>query len=406
MLILSIDTSADETAVAVTEGRRVLSNAMFSQISTHTKWGGIYPALAKRAHEERIDWVVEKALSNFYRNKNFLASELESRRGSGPVAARSTSKAEGSSENFITSIMKKIDAIAVTQGPGLAVALEVGIQKAKELAQKYNKKLISVNHLEGHIYSSFVQNSKGNPKREFQFPYLALVISGGHTEIVLWKGHLQYKVLGETLDDAAGEALDKAGKMLGLGYPGGPVIERLAREVGNKDFHQFPRPMLKSKTLEFSFSGLKTAFYYFLNPNVIAGPSPRPKQSHAEIATSSDVRRTPRDDIHHRQNIRELASSFQEAVFETLIKKTEMAIAQTKVNRLVIGGGVIANLHLRKLFKELVVGHKGDIYFPPYTYLTGDNAAMIGVAASYKAQESKFVTNPLKLDRIPRLRLS
>ena len=399
MKILAIDTSADETAVAVTEGRKVLSNALFSQISTHTKWGGIYPALAKRAHEERIDWVVSEALR-----------KLETRNSKLETNSKSQIKKKKNNlaiEQFNNEAMNHIDYIAVTQGPGLAVALEVGIRKAKELAQKYNKKLISVNHLEGHIYSSFVQNSKGNPKREYKFPYLTLVISGGHTEIVLWKDHLKYEILGETLDDAAGEALDKAAKMLGLGYPGGPVIERLAKEVENKDFYQFPRPMLKSKTLEFSFSGLKTAFYYYLLKTDSVFPLSSSTESVSEGRQTDPVeperhKKTGSVEIH----LRELASSFQIAVFETLIKKTEMAIIQTKVNRLVVGGGVIANLHLRKLFKELVVGYKGDIYFPPYKYLTGDNAAMIGVAGSYKAQESKFVTDPLKLDRIPRLRLS
>lgn len=354
MVILSIDTSADETAAAITRGRKVLSNVIFSQVSTHTKWGGIYPALAKRAHEERIDWVIEESLKKF--------TKVEASHPTGGQARK----------------MQKIDYIAVTHGPGLAVALEVGIRKAKELAEKYDKKLIAVNHLEGHIYSSFVQNSQGNPDRSFNFPYLALVISGGHTEIILWKDNLRYEVLGETLDDAAGEALDKAAKMLGLGYPGGPVIERLAREVENRDFYNFPRPMLKSKTLEFSFSGLKTAFYYFTE-----------KIKEKEKA----------------KNVRELASSFQAAVFETLIAKTEFAVKKTGVNRLVVGGGVIANLHLRKLFRDLVKKYKGEVYFPPYKYLTGDNAAMIGVAAYYKAKKKLFVEDLEKLDRIPRLSL-
>src|SRR3989344_105666 len=205
MNILSIETSADETAVAVTSERKVLANVIYSQILLHKKWGGIFPSLAKRAHEERIDKVVVQALKNYS--------------------------------------MDEIDYIAVTQGPGLAVALEVGIKKAKDLAQKYNKKIIPVNHLEGHIYSNFVQSSKGNPKRDFRFPYLALIVSGGHTEIVLFKNHIDYEILGETIDDASGEALDKAAKMLGLGYPGGPAIERLARQVENKDLFSFPRPM-------------------------------------------------------------------------------------------------------------------------------------------------------------------
>lgn len=346
MKILSIDTSCDETSVAITDGRRVLANVIYSQILIHKKWGGVVPSLAKRAHEERIDLVVKEAIKKL----GIKSYELG---------------------------VKKIDLIAVTQGPGLAVALEVGIKKAKELGKKYNKKIISVNHMEGHIYSSFVQNNKGNPKREFEFPYLALLISGGHTEIVLFKDHLQYEVLGSTIDDAAGEALDKAAKMLGLGYPGGAVIERLAYEVDNKDFYKFPRPMLRSDNLNFSFSGLKTAFYYFLKDKKNLGVF----------------------------NVRELVSSFQEAVFDTIIFKTEKAIKQTGVNRLVVGGGVIANLYLRKRIRQLAKKHNGSVLFPPYKYLTGDNAAMIGVVAYYKAKKELFVENLDNLDRIPRMPL-
>ncbi len=332
MRILAIDTSCDETAAAVVEGRRVLSNVIYSQILIHKKWGGVVPSLAKRAHEEKIDFVIKEATKNF----------------------------------------RQFDAVAVTQGPGLAVALEVGIKKAKELAKEYHKKLISVNHLEGHIYSPFVQNSQGNPKLDFKFPYLALVISGGHTEFVIFKNHLDYEVIGSTLDDAAGEALDKAAKLLNLGYPGGPVLERLAKEVENVDNYGFPRPMLKSRDLNFSFSGLKTSFYYFLKKNP-GGP------------------------------VKELASSFQEAVLDTIIKKTEKAIRQTGINRLVVGGGVIANLRLRQLFRNLVNKSQGEVLFPSYKYLTGDNAAMIGVVASFKAERRVFVQDADKLDRIPRM---
>lgn len=338
MKILAIDTSCDETAAAVVEGRRVLSNVIYSQALIHEKWGGVVPSIAKRAHEERIDFVVNEASRKFS--------------------------------------MKGIDFIAVTQGPGLAVALEVGIKKAKELSKKYKKKLISVNHLEGHIYSSFVQNSRGNPKIDFKFPYLALVVSGGHTEFVVFEDHLKYRVLGATLDDAAGEAIDKAAKLLVLGYPGGPVIERLAKNVDNQDFYNFPRPMLKSDDLNFSFSGLKTSFFYFLK-NQTRSPS--------------------------QMDIEKLASSFQAAVFDTILKKTEKAVKETKVNRLVIGGGVIANLRLRKMLRDLTKQIQGEVLFPPYRYLTGDNAAMIGVVASYKAEKGLFIKNIDELDRIPRM---
>jgi N6-L-threonylcarbamoyladenine synthase len=341
MIILSIDTSCDETAAAITDDRRVLSNVIYSQVLLHKKWGGVVPSIAKRAHEERINFVVEETFRRVG-NKNFCS-------------------------------LQNIDAIAVTQGPGLAVALEVGIKKAKEIAKKYQKKLMSINHLEGHIYSAFVQNGQGNPKRDFKFPYLALIISGGHTEFAVFKNHLEYRVIGSTLDDAAGEALDKAAKLLGLGYPGGPVIERLAKEVDNQDFHHFPRPMLKSNNLNFSFSGLKTSFYYFLKKN--------PNQT---------------------SKVKLLASSFQEAVFDTLIKKTEKAIKQTGINRLIIGGGVIANMRLKKLMKDLVKKYQGEVLFPSYKYLTGDNAAMIGVVAGFKAKKGLFVKDIDELDRLPR----
>lgn len=342
MLILSIDTSCDETAVAVTSGRRIISNVIYSQSLLHKKWGGVVPSLAKRAHEEYIDWVVDESLKK----------------------AKTT--------------MKKIESIAVTYGPGLAMALEVGIKKAKELSMEYNKRIIPVNHMEGHIYSCFGQNRNGNPKLDYNFPYLALLISGGHTELVLFKNHICYEILGSTIDDAAGEALDKAAKMLDLGYPGGEVIESLASEVNNKDLYNFPRPMIKKNTLDFSFSGLKTSFYYFL------------KKENKEKA----------------EKVKELASSFQEAVFDTLLFKTKKAIELTKINRLLVGGGVSANLYLRRKIRKLVGDYKGSVIFPTFKYLTGDNAAMIGIVASYKAKKGIFVKDINKLDRVPRLKLS
>jgi N6-L-threonylcarbamoyladenine synthase len=342
-MILSIDTSCDETAVALTLGRRVLSNVIYSQIILHQKWGGVVPSIAKRAHEEKIDWAINKL--------KIKSQKLK---------------------------ISDVDYIAVTQGPGLAIALEVGIKKAKELALKYNKKLIAVNHLEGHIYSPFVQNSKGNPNIDFNFPYLVLIVSGGHTNLVIFEDHLKYKVIGETVDDAAGEALDKAGKLLGLGYPAGPVIERLAYEVENKDFYQFPRPMIKEENLDFSFSGLKTAFYYYLK-----------KISEKE------------KNLH----LKELASSFQEAVFDTLIIKTEKAIKKTGIKNLLVVGGVSANLYLRKKIRQLVKKNNGLVLFPSFKYLCGDNAAMIGVVGYYKAERKQFVKNINSLDRIPRMAL-
>ncbi|MDO8496921.1 MAG: tRNA (adenosine(37)-N6)-threonylcarbamoyltransferase complex transferase subunit TsaD [bacterium] len=369
MKILAIDTSCDETAAAVTEGRKVLSNVIYSQVLVHKSWGGVVPSLAKRAHEERIDYVVSEAVRKAFRVENFSPSELASLKEEAQTSTRI--------QNF-QHFFSQIDVIAVTQGPGLAIALEVGIQKAKELAEKYKKPLIAVNHMEGHIYSSFVQNSKGNPSYDFEFPYLALLVSGSHTELVLFKDHISYEVIGKSVDDAGGEAIDKAARMIGFGYPGGPTLERLALDVKNKDFYKFPRPMSHSGDLNFSFSGLKTSFFYYIR-----------KLSEEE----------------KNKNLKELASSYQEAVFDCLIIKTEKAMKQTGIKKLVVGGGVIANKRLRNLLRALVKKYNGSVLFPPYPYLTGDNAAMIGVAAHFKAEKKMYMQDLSTLDRIPRLSL-
>lgn len=338
MKILAIDTSCDETAAAVVDGRRVLSNAIYSQIEMHVKWGGVVPSLAKRAHEERLPAIISR----------------------------------------VTRSHPDIAAVAVTQGPGLAIALESGIKMAKHIALSRSIPLISVNHMEGHLYSPFVQNSKGNPPREFNFPYIGVLISGGHSEFILWNDHLTYEVLGETVDDAAGEALDKAARLLGFGYPGGAVLERLASDVNNEDRYQFTRPMLKSGDLNLSFSGLKTALLYL-------------------------TRNLPESE--RMNNLKYLASSFQEAVFDTIMRKLDKAIVQTGVNRLSAGGGVLANRYFRSKLRMLAKKHNGSVVFPPYNYLTRDNAAMIGVVASYKAARQQYVSDPSTLDRIPRMRL-
>jgi len=347
MIILSIETSADETAAAVTQGRRKLSSLLYSQVLLYKQWGGIVPSIAKRAHEERIDQIVAGAVKRACLGKTFDQA------------------------------MKKIDAVAVTYGPGLAIALEVGIAKAKELALKYNKKLVAINHLEGHIYANFIQNSRGKPKREFKFPYLALLISGGHTELVIFRGHLNYQVIGRTRDDAVGESLDKAARILGFGYPGGPVIEALAREVKNQDKYNFPRPMARNDGFDFSYSGLKTSFFYRV----------RKMTEPVRLA-----------------NLKYLASSFQEAAFDSLVIKLEKAIKKTAINRILVGGGVSANFYLRKKVRSLVRKYQGEVLFPHRDF-TGDNAAMIGAVAYFKAKTGHYVKDINKLDRVARLSL-
>lgn len=232
--------------------------------------------------------------------------------------------------------------------------------------------------MEGHLYSSFIQNKNGNPVRDFNFPMLGMLVSGGHTELVLWKDHLSYEIIGETIDDAAGEALDKAARMLGFEYPGGPVIERLSADVNNNDIYKFPRPMRMSNDLNFSYSGLKTAFLYCIK-----------KMSEDE----------------KNKNIKNLSSSFQEAVFNSLMNKTEQAVKKYKVNTVVAGGGVVINQRFRFFLRTLAKKYNINAIFPPYNYLTADNAAMIGVAAYYKAQAGIFAQEGVSLDRVPRLSL-
>jgi N6-L-threonylcarbamoyladenine synthase len=341
LLILAIDTSCDETSAAVTAGRQVLSNMVSSQINLHKKYGGVYPALAKRAHQERIDIVIAEALKRAGVDFPDLA------------------------------------AIAVTQGPGLAIALEVGITKAKEVSTAYRLPLIAINHMEGHIYSCLAQNRNGRPQREVTFPALCLLVSGGHTELVLMKNHGQFQILGETLDDAAGEALDKASRILKLGYPGGPIIERLA-ESGNPKKYPLRPALIERGNLNFSYSGLKTQFLYLAQ-----------KMSEAELG----------------QNLTHLAAAFQEAAFEQLLRKTSDAIEMYQPKTLLCGGGVIANRHLRTLLRRLTKENHLPVFFPPTKNLIGDNAAMIGVAARYKHQRKEFVANLETLDREPRLSL-
>lgn len=346
MKILAIDTSCDDTSAAVLENDKVLSNVVSSQIELHYGTGGVVPSVAKRAHMERIDPVVDLALKR--------------------AKVR----------------IEDIDIFAVTYGPGLAIALEVGIRKAKELALKYKKPLVAVDHMEGHIYSNFIRNSKGNYYNSFKkpkFPLLALQVSGGHTEIILMENHGKYKIIGQTLDDAVGEAFDKVARMLVLGYPGGPIIEEFGKE-GNEDKFQLPRPMLYSKNYDFSFSGLKTACFYLVNDLKI---------EHG---------------VKFPTVVPDFCASFEKAVTETLLYKTSKAIEEFKPKQLLMGGGVLANLYLRRRFRKKMRELGVDVYMPAKKFCS-DNATMIGVCAYYKAKRKEFVKDVEKLDRVPGLRI-
>lgn len=335
-IILAIDTSLDETSVAVTCGRRVLTNVVFSQIPYHQKYRGVMPALAKRLHQEKLPIVIKKALQN---------TRLK---------------------------MEKIDAVAVTRGPGQAIALEVGIAEAKRLTVQYHKSLIGVNHMVGHIYSAFCQNRNGLPQRDFSFPYLCLTISGGHTQLVLFKDHLKFELLGETLDDAVGEALDKAARMLGFGYPGGPIIERLAG-LGDPDKYPFSVPMSQQPGLDFSYSGIKTAILYKI-------------QKMGKLS---------------KQNTLDLAASFQQALIDSLILKILRALKQyPTIRRLIVVGGVASNQKVRQSVRRQFRAY--EVLFPALPSVFTDNAAMIGVAAYYYWQKKQWFS-PVSLERQPNL---
>jgi len=333
MYILGIETSCDDTCAAVLKDSQILSNIISSQIDLHKVWGGVVPDIAKRAHQDRILPVIDTALKRAKIN------------------------------------IKDIDLIAVTKGPGLAITLSVGVNTAKEIVIKYHKKIVGVNHIEGHLMANFLTNSQGKPKRPFIFPALALTVSGGHTKLILINKIGNYKVIGETLDDAAGEALDKSAKLLGLGYPGGPVIERLAQK-GNSSFLKLPSPIADKKILDYSFSGLKTAFYY-------------------------QIKDWPKNKIN--KHLSDLAASFQMAVFDTLLRKFTLAIEKYQPKCLLISGGVAANLNLRKRTRELAKKYQLPLYLPFKKELNTDNAAMIALAGYYQSQRGDLA-NPQNLD--------
>lgn len=342
-IILSIETSLDDTCAAVTRGRKIISNIVSSQVAHHQEFGGTVPDIAKRLHREWLGPVITKAL-----------------------------KTAG-----ITKPSKKLDAIAVTQGPGLAPSLEQGIAKAIELSSNWSIPLISVNHLEGHLLSSFALNSKGNGPlsgHKPQYPALGFIISGGHTELVLMKAIGQYQLLGATLDDAAGEAYDKVARMLGLGYPGGPILSQLAK-VGNP-IYQLPIPMTSRRDLNFSFSGLKTAARYFL------------EREKPELT---------------KQFIEDFSASFEKSAITHLIHRLKRAINIHQPESILLGGGVISNIALRSEARNIAKSNNLSVHVPYSKKLFTDNAAMIGIVAYYKYLKNDFVAEPKTLDRLPNL---
>ena len=313
IMTLAIETSCDETSVAVLKnGREVLSNIISSQIEIHRKFGGVVPEVASRKHIENINVIIQEALD----------------------------EAKVSFDD--------IDIVGVTRGPGLVGALLVGISSAKAIAYGMKKPLVGVNHIEGHVCANYIEH------KELEPPFIGLIVSGGHSYLVDVKDYTEYELIGRTRDDAAGEAFDKVARAMGLEYPGGPLIDKLAKE-GNKDAIDFPRVMLEKDSYDFSFSGLKTAVLNYLN---------QMNQKNEEIV------------------IEDVAASFQQAVIDVLVAKSIRLAKEKNLDKIVISGGVAANEGLRKLMEEKGKEEGIDIFYPSRVLCT-DNAAMIGSAAYY-----------------------
>ncbi len=331
MNILGLESSCDETAVSIINDNEVLSSIISSQ-ELHAEYGGVVPEFASREHMKHIDSLVNRAFDQ----------------------AKMT--------------ISDIDGIAVTRGPGLMGALLVGLSYAKGLSFAANKPLIGVNHIEGHIMANFLDH------KELDFPFLCLLVSGGHTQIVYVKDFQKYEILGKSVDDAAGEAFDKAARILNLGYPGGPIIDQMSKQ-GDPKFHNFPRARVKNRPNDLSFSGLKTSVLYLT------------RQSKDEWIE---------DNIHN------ICASYQEAIVDILQKKTFSILNNLEVNKIVLAGGVAANSRLRQVFQQKAKQNKVEIYFPSLEYCT-DNAAMI--AKTGMEMMKRNMISSLDIPAIPNLRL-
>ncbi len=322
MIVLGIETSCDDTAIGILEIKKqkfkVLANLVSSQVKLHAKYGGVWPYLAKREHKKNLPIVFKKALK---KAKN-----------------------------------PKIDLISVTVGPGLEPCLWEGINFAKNLAKKLKIPLVGINHLEAHLLINFLKRKEKNI-----FPAIGLIVSGGHTQLILMRKFLKYKLLGETRDDAAGECLDKVARLLGLSYPGGPKIEKLASKFKGKKKHKIslPRPMIHQKNYDFSFAGLKTAVLYDLRKR---------KEKEKELLSFK----------------REMAREVQQAIIDVLLKKTLNAAKNFRAKSIILGGGVVANKELRKQFLK---AWKGKIFFPKKELCT-DNGLMVALAGYFHQKEA------------------
>jgi len=347
-LIVAFDTSCDDTSVAVLEGKKVLSSIVSSQVEIHTKWGGVVPDIARREHEKNLPMVYEEALK----------------------------KAKVSIES--------IEYIACTYGPGLAIDLEVGLNFAKELAIKYGKPFVSINHMEGHLLSGLLQNSKGktfvkeleNLKEQELFPALGILISGKHTELIYTEKIGEYRKVGQTLDDAVGEAFDKVGRILNFGYPGGPTLTEFAKK-GKPDVISFPVPMKSSNDLNFSYSGIKTAALY----------------------KSKELRDEGRKE---KEWVYDFCRGFLDAIIESLIIKLDLAIQKhSNVKSVFVGGGVLNGEEILRDIGKLVRSYGLNYVYPAKEY-RGDNAAIIGLVGYYKVLNKEVLEKRDEIERIDR----
>ncbi len=387
MKILAIETSCDETGIAVLEKQgkkknldfKVLSNILISQINVHQKYGGVYPVLAKREHQKNLTPVLKRAL--------FKAKLLQSLKNkNNTISPKKLELIENileKNQELLSPIKKfllkykkpDINVIAVTIGPGLEPCLWVGVNFAKILGLCWNVPIIPVNHIEAHILANWIKLGNKNAEHRILstkklFPAICLIVSGGHTQLILMNNYKKYKIIGETRDDAAGECFDKTARILGLSYPGGPVIEKMAlkyktNKQKNKYQIKLPSPMLYTKNYDFSFSGLKTAVLY--------EHKKRSKKTRQSV-----------------EYIEQMSATIQQKIIDVLIKKTIMAVKDFRAETIILGGGVIANKELRSQFKEKLSKQESNInLFLPNRKLCTDNAIMIGVAGFCNLDKQK-----------------
>ncbi len=334
MLILGIETSCDETSAAILKGKKILSNIIFSQIEKHKIFGGVVPEIAAREHLNQIPFVVDECIKDANIKLN------------------------------------QIDGIAVTYGPGLAGSLIVGLSYGKAMAFALKKKFIGINHLEAHLLSPFIEYD------DFDFPFIGLVVSGGHTNVYIAEEFGKYKIIGSTRDDAAGEAFDKIAKLLGLSYPGGPSISKAAKE-GNPKKIVFPQAQMKDKSFDFSFSGIKTSVLYFLKEN-------EDKIKSGEIT------------------IQDIAAAFQKAAIRSIVNKIKRIYKKYKIKNIAITGGVAANGYLKEEISLFAKEKKLNVFIPS-TILCTDNGAMVAYVGYLYMKQNKF--SQWNLDIVPELKL-